>query len=134
MATWLVTCTPSSSVMPPLASMKLKAPMNTWSASVQPLFVLDAGGRRNARVGQQPAAASLTEQRAKAQQAHSRRRSRLTDRAQCRAHVAAGAAGAFTGQVASFQKYQPKYRHIAADTAQPAAFSPPTARPTPAPR
>ena len=27
MLTWLVICTPSSSVMPPLASMKLKGPM-----------------------------------------------------------------------------------------------------------
>ena len=35
-----------------------------------------------------------------------------------------------TGQVANRPKYQPKYSAIAADTAQPAAASPPQARPS----
>ena len=33
-ALWLVICTPSSMVMPPLASMKLNAPMKTLSPSI----------------------------------------------------------------------------------------------------
>ena len=124
MLTWLVTCTPSSSVMPPLASMKLKGPMKTWSPSVSRSSCSMQRGRRDAGVRQRPALRALAEDHAIEQRAHDA----PTQTVEPGAHHGLAAAVS-TGQVARRQKYAPKYSAIASDTAQPAPRSPSQARP-----